>query len=271
MSTADSGPASQNLIRLECFTPETLYGLPAAKNPENSGEIKVSSISGDNIEYRYNKENHNWKVTNDGKDFILSIGDNLCFHREGNLVNIYISKLLINPNDPTECVFCKLGNFRDANTQPSDETEQEQYDRAKMYLLSKAKFMPTKNDYDALYQEFIEYPDGDMRRYFGAFCLESNSRLKDYIRNRPDIALPLIENYINEIEILLEYTSKGLAIIILENAPDLLDPNPNPKNPNNQSNLDKFFHRSYKNSDVYVILSNLETTPEDKINQLIAL
>ena len=77
MSTADSGPASQNLIRLECFTPETLYGLPAAKNPENSGEIKVSSISGDNIEYRYNKENHNWKVTNDGKDFILSIGDNL--------------------------------------------------------------------------------------------------------------------------------------------------------------------------------------------------
>ena len=61
------------------------------------------------------------------------------------------------------------------------------------------------------------------------------------------------------------------AIIILENAPDLLDPNPNPKNPNNQSNLDKFFHRSYKNSDVYVILSNLETTPEDKINQLIAL
>ena len=266
LSTADSGTASQNLVRLECFTPKTLYRFPAVKNPENSKEIEISSISGEDITYGYNEKDHNWKVTNDGKEFTLSIGYNLCLHLEENAVNIYVVKLFIDPNDPMKCIFYKLGNFRDTNTQPLDETEQKKYDRAKMYLLSKAKFLPTKTDYDAFYE--IEGDSNPGIRYFREFCLESNSRLRDYIRNRPDIALPLIKNYINEIEILFQQISRGTARIILENAPDLLDPNPNPENPDNQSNLDKFFHRSNRHYDVYVVLSNLQTTLEDKINQL---
>ena len=304
LSTADSGTASQNLVRLECFTPKTLYRFPAVKNPENSKEIEISSISGEDITYGYNEKDHNWKVTNDGKEFTLSIGYNLCLHLEENAVNIYVVKLFIDPNDPMKCIFYKLGNFRDTNTQPLDETEQKKYDRAKMYLLSKAKFLPTKTDYDAFYEiegdsnpgiryfrEFCLESNSRLRdyirnrpdiyeiedhslyinpgiRYFREFCLESNSRLRDYIRNRPDIALPLIKNYINEIEILFQQISRGTARIILENAPDLLDPNPNPENPDNQSNLDKFFHRSNRHYDVYVVLSNLQTTLEDKINQL---
>ena len=266
LSTADSGTASQNLVRLECFTPKTLYRFPAVKNPENSKEIEISSISGEDITYGYNEKDHNWKVTNDGKEFTLSIGYNLCLHLEENAVNIYVVKLFIDPNDPMKCIFYKLGNFRDTNTQPLDETEQKKYDRAKMYLLSKAKFLPTKTDYDAFYE--IEGDSNPGIRYFREFCLESNSRLRDYIRNRPDIALHLIKNYINEIEILFQQISRGTARIILENAPDLLDPNPNPENPDNQSNLDKFFHRSNRHYDVYVVLSNLQTTLEDKINQL---
>ena len=266
LSTADSGTASQNLVRLECFTPKTLYRFPAVKNPENSKEIEISSISGEDITYGYNEKDHNWKVTNDGKEFTLSIGYNLCLHLEENAVNIYVVKLFIDPNDPMKCIFYKLGNFRDTNTQPLDETEQKKYDRAKMYLLSKAKFLPTKTDYDAFYE--IEGDSNPGIRYFREFCLESNSRLIDYIRNRPDIALPLIKNYINEIEILFQQISRDTARIILENAPDLLDPNPNPENPDNQSNLDKFFHRSNRHYDVYVVLSNLQTTLEDKINQL---
>ena len=140
LSTADSGTASQNLVRLECFTPKTLYRFPAVKNPENSKEIEISSISGEDITYGYNEKDHNWKVTNDGKEFTLSIGYNLCLHLEENAVNIYVVKLFIDPNDPMKCIFYKLGNFRDTNTQPLDETEQKKYDRAKMYLLSKAKF-----------------------------------------------------------------------------------------------------------------------------------
>ena len=342
LSTADSGTASQNLVRLECFTPKTLYRFPAVKNPENSKEIEISSISGEDITYGYNEKDHNWKVTNDGKEFTLSIGYNLCLHLEENAVNIYVVKLFIDPNDPMKCIFYKLGNFRDTNTQPLDETEQKKYDRAKMYLLSKAKFLPTKTDYDAFYEiegdsnpgiryfrefslesnsrlrdymlsrpdiyeiedhslyinpgiryfrEFCLESNSRLRdyirnrpdiyeiedhslyinpgiRYFREFCLESNSRLRDYIRNRPDIALPLIKNYINEIEILFQQISRDTARIILENAPDLLDPNPNPENPDNQSNLDKFFHRSNRHYDVYVVLSNLQTTLEDKINQL---
>ena len=112
-----------------CYTNKDLENFVQYHNFRRSyekleGEIQISNVSG-TVRSRLTKPNEDGSYdieTDDGK-FKLPINDvSLCCHREestGEINNILIVKLFIDPNDPTKAIFIKLASSQDRGTMES--------------------------------------------------------------------------------------------------------------------------------------------------------
>ena len=87
------------------------------------GEIQISNISGTVISSKKPNKNGSYDIETDDGKFKLPINDvSLCCHREestGEINNILIVKLFIDPNDPTKAIFHKLASSQDRGTMES--------------------------------------------------------------------------------------------------------------------------------------------------------
>ena len=87
------------------------------------GEIQISNISGTVISSKKPNKNGSYDIETDDGKFKLPINDvSLCCHREestGEINNILIVKLFIDPNDPTKAIFIKLASSQDRGTMES--------------------------------------------------------------------------------------------------------------------------------------------------------
>ena len=86
------------------------------------GEIQISNISGTVISSKKPNKNGSYDIETDDGKFKLPINDvSLCCYREntGEINNILIVKLFIDPNDPTKAIFHKLASSQDRETMES--------------------------------------------------------------------------------------------------------------------------------------------------------
>jgi hypothetical protein len=86
------------------------------------GEIQISNISGTVISSKKPNKDGSYDIETDDGKFKLPINDvSLCCYREntGEINNILIVKLFIDPNDPTKAIFHKLASSQDRETMES--------------------------------------------------------------------------------------------------------------------------------------------------------
>ena len=111
----------ENFARNRNDTIYTIY-FPIRSYEKLEGEIQISNISGTVISSKKPNKNGSYDIETDDGKFKLPINDvSLCCYREntGEINNILIVKLFIDPNDPTKAIFHKLASSQDRETMES--------------------------------------------------------------------------------------------------------------------------------------------------------
>ena len=111
----------ENFARNRNDTIYTIY-FPIRSYEKLEGEIQISNISGTVISSKKPNKNGSYDIETDDGKFKLPINDvSLCCYREntGEINNILIVKLFIDPNDPTKAIFIKLASSQDRGTMES--------------------------------------------------------------------------------------------------------------------------------------------------------
>ena len=266
-------PIKQTIF--DCYTPEMLYGFEITQTPVQNPE-KIETCSFSKVEPIYDQENNNWKIMIDNSEILTLSIDNsyLCFHPEKDPMDMRLVRFIIDPIDSTKGIFMKLYSFTDESSE--EETKQKQNDRANIYLL----LLSVENGFihmKSLIENELNPSDQDtIKNRFMKFCVKSMQKLKNYIENNPEEGMELIREYIDKPEFrsFFNYISnlQGIKLReILKDNPNLLNPDPNPDNPNGESNLREFFRNNpfYLNSsNLYRILSNRQIEFETKIHRL---
>ena len=227
---------------------------PGPKVSENLKEIKLSSLSGDmNMEFQ--PENNNFRVTKGNEVFELPIGNVYLFYenRENRTIDLRLVKFIVDPNDPTKAVFMLLNSYTDVSCfeirrglpQYRELGIQQKQDKIDMYLMM----------LESNFKYTVNIPDD-----ISHLWQEGSIVLKEYILENPGEAVSLIRKHIDKIDALYSFLNPNEALAILREDAGLLDAN----------NLPKFFAPT-NNSNIYRILSDPETTVDQKIASLEAL
>ena len=203
-STGDLEHSSEQQKRekiFHCYTTEKGQSSSSLTKEINPMEITVSNFSGELIS-EYEGDGKFCLIIGNEKFPGLSLGNTyVCFSVEENAISIRVIKFILDSIDTTKNIHSLI--------------------RSSRYLKK--------------YESIAKFD-----HHLHTFCLESIWRLRSYIKHNPKEVLPLIREYTDEIATLFQSIDKELAIAILENDPDLLNPN----------NLEKFsqkkFHCNYK-------------------------